>query len=107
MFLLTLCVEVSQSQGGFEVQSSQFMWLLLGAYLKSRNLDIRYHPTSCQKMSEGIIQQNPKVSDIFWPPQYTQMCRVKCKHQGFTDKLHRYFTIGSEGMYFYKSSKIF
>ena len=31
MFLLTLCVEVSQSQGGFEVQSSQFMSLLLGA----------------------------------------------------------------------------
>ena len=68
MFLLTLCVEVSQSQGGFEVQSSQFMWLLLGAYLKSRNLDIRYHPTSAQKMSEGIIQQNPKLSDIFLAP---------------------------------------
>ena len=33
MFLLIWCVEVSQSQGGFEVQSSQFMSLLLGAYL--------------------------------------------------------------------------
>lgn len=67
MFLLILCVEVSQSQGGFEVRSSQFMSLLLGAYLKSRILDIRYHPTSAHKMSfllsEGIIfssiQQSP------------------------------------------------
>ena len=49
MFLLTLCVEVAQSQGGFEVQSSQFMSPLLGALpLKSRILDIRYHPTSSQ-----------------------------------------------------------
>jgi len=31
MFLLILCVEVPQSQGGFEVQSSQFMSLLFGA----------------------------------------------------------------------------
>ena len=76
MFLLTLCVEVSQSQGGFEVQSSQFMWLLLGAYLKSRNLDIRYHQTSCQKMSEGINSTKPKGIKHIFGPLNTLKCAV-------------------------------
>ena len=79
MFLLTLCVEVSQSQGGFEVQSSQFMWLLLGAYLKSRNLNIRYHPTSCQKMSDGINSTKPKSIRHFLAPSIHS--NVPCQMQ--------------------------
>ena len=55
MFLLTLCVEVAQSQGGFEVQSSQFMSPLLGAAPQIQDPGYQVSPNLFSGAQEGPV----------------------------------------------------
>ena len=122
MLLLILCVEVPQSQGGFELQSSTFRHNLCrycwsGAYLKSRILDIRYHQTSHQGLRKGQCSiwfhfccptqswSHPLIYAYFWALTglkhafITTLCHLRIEHSGFTNKLHQWCKIGLVGMF--------
>ena len=100
VFAHIVCGSVSKPGGIWGAVFTIYV-AIVGSLPQIQEPGYQISPNLCSENVWRNHSTKPKVIRHIFSPLNTLKCPMsKCKHQGFTGKLHRYSTIGSEGMYF-------